>query len=75
MDISPGDTLEMKKEHPCGSRRWTVLRVGMDFRLKCQGCGRIVMLDRAVFLKRRKKVIQAAVPPDAAREEQSEHAD
>ena len=40
MDIVPGDILEMKKEHPCGSRRWTVLRVGMDFRLRCEGCGR-----------------------------------
>ena len=34
MDIQPGDVLEMKKEHPCGARRWEVLRVGMDFRLK-----------------------------------------
>ena len=35
MDIQPGDVLEMKKEHPCGARRWEVLRVGMDFRLRC----------------------------------------
>ena len=46
MDIVPGDILEMKKEHPCGSRRWTVLRVGMDIRLRCEGCGREVMLPR-----------------------------
>lgn len=39
MDIRPGDVLEMKKEHPCGARRWEVLRVGMDFRLRCVGCG------------------------------------
>ncbi|MFR1232167.1 MAG: DUF951 domain-containing protein [Evtepia gabavorous] len=44
MDIQPGDVLEMKKEHPCGARRWEVLRVGMDFRLRCTGCGREVML-------------------------------
>lgn len=37
MDIQPGDLLEMKKEHPCGARRWEVLRVGMDFRLRCTG--------------------------------------
>lgn len=37
MDIRPGDVLEMKKEHPCGARRWEVLRVGMDFRLRCVG--------------------------------------
>ena len=33
VEIQPGDVLEMKKEHPCGSRQWEVLRVGMDFRL------------------------------------------
>ena len=44
MEIQPGDVLEMKKEHPCGSRRWEVLRVGMDFRLRCTGCGREVMI-------------------------------
>ena len=70
------DIVEMKKEHPCHkSKYWKIIRMGADIKIKCQGCGRIVMLDRAVFLKRRKKVIQAAVPPDAAREEQSEHAD
>ena len=46
MEIQPGDVLEMKKEHPCGSRQWEVLRVGMDFRLRCAGCGREVMLPR-----------------------------
>ncbi len=46
MNISLGDTLEMKKKHPCGSDRWTVLRVGADFRLRCQGCGHEVMLPR-----------------------------
>ena len=46
MDIQPGDVLEMKKEHPCGARRWEVLRVGMDFRMRCTGCGREVMLPR-----------------------------
>ena len=39
MDIRVGDVLEMKKNHPCGSRRFAVLRVGMDFRLRCEGCG------------------------------------
>ena len=37
MDVRLGDVLEMKKAHPCGSRHWLVLRVGMDFRLRCQG--------------------------------------
>ena len=38
MDIHVGDTLELKKQHPCGSRSWQVLRVGMDFKLRCCGC-------------------------------------
>lgn len=47
MDIQIGDILHMKKEHPCGSKDWLVLRVGMDFKLRCRGCGREVMLPRA----------------------------
>ena len=46
MDIRPGDVLEMKKEHPCGARRWEVLRVGMDFRLRCCNCGHEIMSPR-----------------------------
>ena len=39
MDIQVNDILTMKKQHPCGSKQWQVLRIGMDFRLKCLGCG------------------------------------
>ena len=39
MDIQLGDILEMKKAHPCGEKKWLVLRTGADFRLKCLGCG------------------------------------
>ena len=39
MDVRVGDVLELKKQHPCGSREWLVLRVGMDFKLRCAGCG------------------------------------
>ena len=46
MDIHVSDILRMKKPHPCGSGEWLVLRVGMDFKLRCQGCGREVMLPR-----------------------------
>lgn len=46
MDIQVGDRLTMKKPHPCGSKSWLVLRVGMDFKLKCEGCGHEVMLPR-----------------------------
>ena len=63
MDIQPGDILEMKKEHPCGSRRWAVLRVGMDFRLRCEGCSREVMLPRKKAEKAVKKWIPAGAAP------------
>ena len=46
MDIRVGDTVEMKKKHPCGSNTFAVLRVGMDFRLKCTGCGHEMMIPR-----------------------------
>lgn len=46
MDIRLNDVLEMKKTHPCGEKRWQVLRTGMDFRLRCLGCGREVMTPR-----------------------------
>lgn len=47
MDVRLQDILIMKKNHPCGSREWLVLRTGMDFRLRCQGCGHEVMLPRS----------------------------
>ena len=56
MDISVGDILVMKKNHPCGSNRFLVLRVGMDFKLRCQGCGREMMLIRQKAEKAARKV-------------------
>lgn len=46
MDLQIGDIIKLKKQHPCGSSEWEILRVGMDFRLKCLGCGHQVMLPR-----------------------------
>jgi len=46
MDIQVGDVVTLKKQHPCGSKEWEVLRVGMDFRLKCMGCEHQVMIPR-----------------------------
>ncbi len=51
MQYFVGDTVIMKKKHPCGSFQWEVLRVGMDFRLKCCGCGHMVMIPRVKFEK------------------------
>jgi len=56
LDIRLGDVLELKKKHPCGSREWLVLRVGMDFRLRCQGCGHELMIPRAKAEKSVKKI-------------------
>ncbi|MCD8342031.1 MAG: DUF951 domain-containing protein [Clostridiales bacterium] len=57
MDIQVGDTLQMKKPHPCGSKEWEVLRIGMDFRMRCKGCGREVMLPRSKAEKNVKKIL------------------
>lgn len=56
-EIRLGDVVQTRKPHPCGSDTWVVIRTGADIKIKCQGCGRIVMLDREVFLKRRKKLL------------------
>lgn len=47
MDVRLQDVLVMKKDHPCGSKRWLVIRTGMDFRLRCLGCGHEVLLPRS----------------------------
>ena len=45
-DYKVGDIVKLKKPHPCGSQEWEILRVGADFRLKCEGCGHQVMAER-----------------------------
>ena len=59
MDIKVGDRLLMKKKHPCGADTFTVTRIGMDFRLKCDGCGREVMVPRVKAEKSLNKIIKA----------------
>ncbi len=56
-EIRLGDVVEMRKAHPCGSKEWTVTRIGADIKMRCSGCGRVVMLDRVDFLRRRKKLL------------------
>lgn len=58
MDVRLGDILRMKKPHPCGSYDFLVLRVGMDFRIHCQKCGREVMVPRHKCEKNIKKIIR-----------------
>lgn len=59
MDIRIGDRLMMKKNHPCGSAVFRVTRVGMDFKLICEGCGHEVMVPRKKAEKNIKKIIGA----------------
>ncbi|MBO4924892.1 MAG: DUF951 domain-containing protein [Clostridia bacterium] len=70
-EIRLQDVIQTRKPHPCGSDTWVVIRTGADIKMKCQGCGRIVMLDRMVFLKRRKKILQQGIAPAAPGEEQT----
>ncbi len=58
MDVRVGDVLEMKKQHPCGSKQFYVLRSGMDFRLRCQGCSREFLIPRSKAEKNIKKIIR-----------------
>ena len=62
MDIQVGDHLLMKKEHPCGSREWLVLRVGMDFRMRCCGCCHEIMAPRSKIEKNIKSVRREEEP-------------
>ena len=60
MDYQVGDVIKMKKAHPCGTNQWEITRVGMDFRMKCKGCGHQVMLSR----KQVEKSFRGKYPPD-----------
>lgn len=57
-----GDIVEMKKQHPCGSKSWEVVRLGADIKIKCCGCGRLVMLEKSKFDKDVKKIIKSNAP-------------
>ena len=61
MDIRVGDVLELKKQHPCGSRIWTIHRVGMDIKLRCEGCGHELMLPR----RKAEKAIKRILPEES----------
>ena len=61
MDVRLQDILVMKKEHPCGSKQWLVLRTGMDFRLRCGGCGHEVLLPRSKAEKNIRQILREGV--------------
>jgi hypothetical protein len=56
-DVQVDDLVRLRKPHPCGSYEWRVVRIGADIGLKCQVCGRRVLMDRRTYKKRVKKVI------------------
>ncbi|MBP3479786.1 MAG: DUF951 domain-containing protein [Oscillospiraceae bacterium] len=58
MDIRVGDTLVMKKAHPCGEKKWLILRTGADFRMRCTGCGHEIMVPRFKAEKNIRSVIR-----------------
>ena len=59
MEINVGDVVKLKKQHPCGSFEWEVLRSGADFRLKCTGCGHQVMVPRTKLEKSVREIKKA----------------
>jgi hypothetical protein len=58
-DFAVGQKVRMKKPHPCGNDIWEIIRVGMDFRIKCTKCGRSVMVPRPQFEKGVREVLPA----------------
>ena len=58
MEYKIGDIVQTRKTHPCGENKWEIIRVGVDFKLKCLGCGHVVMLQREKALKAITKKIE-----------------
>lgn len=56
--INIGDVVEMRKQHACGNKEFEIIRLGMDIKLKCKNCSRVIMLDRETAQKRIKKFIK-----------------
>lgn len=56
MDIQVGNIVKLKKQHPCGSYEWEVLRIGADFRIKCTGCAHQIMIPRKALEKSVKEI-------------------
>ena len=57
-DYKEGNLVVMKKGHPCGENKWEIIKLGVDIRIRCTKCGRIVLIPRIEFNKKVKKVIE-----------------
>ena len=51
-----GDIVTLKKGHPCGANEWEIIRLGVDIKIKCCNCGRVVMIPRIEFNRKLKKI-------------------
>ena len=67
--INLGDVVLTRKPHPCGGNEWTVTRTGADIKIRCNTCGRVVMLDRERFLRQRKTLVRPGQSPDLQKTE------
>jgi hypothetical protein len=56
-EFTLNDIVEMKKPHPCGVNRWKIIRMGMDVRIKCEGCSHSVLIPRREFSRKMKKIL------------------
>jgi hypothetical protein len=75
LEVLLGDIVRLRRAHPCGAREWQIDRLGADIGLRCQGCGRHVLLERRVlesrldgFVSRGDPALSAAVAPRSALE-------
>jgi hypothetical protein len=73
LELLLGDVVRLRRAHPCGSHEWLVDRLGADIGLRCQGCGRHVLLERRLlearldsFISRGDPALSAAVGPGSA---------
>lgn len=69
LDVRMGDVIEMRKPHPCGERAWTVVRVGADIGLRCNGCERRILMDRPTLHRRARTLLERGEAVDPAIEQ------
>jgi hypothetical protein len=63
-EFTLNDIVEMKKPHPCGVNRWKIIRMGMDVRIKCEGCSHSVLIPRREFSRKMKKILVKHEPEE-----------
>ncbi|MBI4299532.1 MAG: DUF951 domain-containing protein [Chloroflexi bacterium] len=69
MDIRLGDVVRLRKQHPCGSHEWTVVRLGADIGITCNGCQRRVLLERHTFERRVKAFVSRGMAAEGSADE------